>query len=267
MRLQPSPRSENLVRWEPIDSPYMLVKKAGYKLLVKVRATLILLLSSWRMKPSDFRPGVDSKYKNLGWGIPLIPGFLYAWGAQAFYASSIEHAFPHTNYFFTHFLYYFWIGNYIFIPAMIYVGTFVTFVFHSLFCGLGRIFGMRESPPPYEFFLVRTTGGFVWFAIAVGLLALPMLAQNPDLIGHLAASALAVPLIWAVWAVLITVATVSYMGVFRAENRGRVGLKEMYKSERFVKLMWRTQLTLAGLTLAGMIFLNRHPDVLHSLIL
>jgi hypothetical protein len=250
----------------------MLVKKAGYKLLTKVRAALILLLSSWYMKPSDFRPGVESKYKNLGWGMPLIPGFVYAWSAQVFYGLSIEygieHAIPHSNdYFATHFLEFFWGGNYVIIPAIIYFGALVSFVFHSLFCGLGRIFRIQESPPPYEFFLVRTTGGFMWFSIAFGLMALPILALKPNLIGRLAAGALAVPLICAVWAVLFLVAGLSYMGVIGAENRGRVGLKEMYESERFVKLVWRTQVTLFVLTLAGLIFLARHPDFLPNFIL
>ena len=62
-----SPRSENPVHWEPLDSPYTDMKKAVFKVLVKVRAAFILLFSSWFMKPSHFRPEADSIYKNLGW--------------------------------------------------------------------------------------------------------------------------------------------------------------------------------------------------------
>lgn len=252
------------MHWEPLDSPYTHAKKAVYKLLVKVRAAVILLYSSWYMKPSHFRPGVDSIYKNLGWGLPFLPGFLYAWSAQAFFGPSMEqmgHALPQSNYLFNHFLYFFWIGNYILIPMIIYFGAFIVFGSHWVFCGLGRICGMRESPPPYEFFLVRTAGGFMWFSIAIGLMALPVLAQRPDLIGRLAANAFVVPLIWAV---LFSIAGLSSMG---AGNKGKVGLKEMYKSERFVKFVWRTQGTLAVLTFAGIIFLGRHPDLLSNLIL
>jgi hypothetical protein len=41
----------------------------------------------------------------------------------------------------------------------------------------------------------------------------------------------------------------------------------MYESERFVKLVWRTQLTIGGLMVAGIIFLARHPDFLANLII
>jgi hypothetical protein len=91
----------------------------------------------------------------------------------------------------------------------------------------------------------------MWLSIFISLMALPVLVQTPDLIGHLTASALSVPLISLMWTVLMLVAALSSSGMFRAENRGIVGLKEMYESERFVKLVWRTQLTLAGLMLAG----------------
>jgi hypothetical protein len=138
-------------------------------------------------------------------------------------------------------------------------------------CWLGKVFGMRESPPPYEFFLVRTASGFMWLSIFVSLMALPVLAQTPDLIGHLTASALSVPLISSVWAMLTLVAAASssgmFRGMFRADNRGIVGLKEMYESDRFVKLFWRTELTLGGVMFAGIIFLGRHPDFFANLIL
>jgi hypothetical protein len=223
------------------------------------------------MKPSHFRPGSDSIYKNLGWGLPSIPGITYAAGATAFYGPAIEydlsHFLPSIEDVIPHFLMLVLTmlstGSSIFIAAIIYVGAFVVFGFHSLMCGLGRVWEMRESPPPYEFFLVRAAGGFMWFSIAACLIALPVLAQRPDLIGRLAAGALAVPLIWMV---LLLVAGLSWMGTGTG-NRERVHLKEMYESDRFVKLVWWTQLTFGVLTLAGMILLGLHPNVLLTLIL
>jgi hypothetical protein len=78
-------------------------------------------------------------------------------------------------------------------------------------CGLGKIFGMRESPPPYEFFLVRAGGVFMWFSVVVSLMALPVLAQTPNLMGHLAADALSVHLISLIWMVVFLVAGFSWM--------------------------------------------------------
>jgi hypothetical protein len=122
-------------------------------------------------------------------------------------------------------------------------------------CRLGKkMFEMRELPPPYEFFLVRTSGGCMWFSVVVSLMALPVLTQTPGLIGHLAAGALSVPLILLIWTVLFLVAGWSWM--VRTGQRGSVHLKEMYESGRFVKLVSRAQLTtLAILMLAGMIYL------------
>ena len=132
------------MHWEPIDSPYTDAKKAVYKRLVKVRAAFILLLSSWFMKPSHFRPGSDSIYKNLGWGLPSIPAFTYACGIQAFLGPSIEYQLSHSlpgiedaiPDFSTLFMTCFFIGNNVFIAAFIYFGAFFVLVFHSLMCSL-----------------------------------------------------------------------------------------------------------------------------------
>jgi hypothetical protein len=260
-------KSKNPVHWEPLESPYTHVKNGVYKLLVKVRAAIILLFSPWFMKPSHFRTGSDSIYKGLGWSLPFIPGITSAWGATAFYGPSIQYhlslfslriedTIPHFS---TLVLTMFSIENDIFIAAIIYIGAFFSFGFHSLMCGLGKNFGMRESPPPYEFFLVRTAGGFMWFSVVVSLMVLPVLAQTPGLIGHLAAGALSVPLISSIWAMLFLVAGFSWMvatGMLGTGRRERVHLKEMYESERFVKLVWRTRLTtLAVLMLTGIIYL------------
>ena len=248
------------MHWEPLDSPYALAKKAVYKLLVKVRAFLILLCSSWFMKPSNFRPESDSTYKNLGWGLPLIPAYTYAWGSTNFFGPSIEYHLSSFEdvipRFSTLFLTIFSIETTIFIAAFIYLGALFSFGFHSLMCGVGKIFRMREAPPPYEFFLVRTAGGFIWFSVAVCLFALLVLAQRPDLIGRLTAGAL--PLIWMV----LFAAALSWMG---RGTREIVHLKDMYESGRFVKLVWRTQLTLCVLTLAGIFLLARHPGFLLNL--
>jgi hypothetical protein len=261
------------VHWEPLDSPYTQAKKAVCKLLAKVRAAFILLYSAWYMKPNHFQSGVDSIYKNLGWGLPFIPGITYAWGTQEFLGRSIEYSFSHFSpniehvipHFSTLFLTMFFIGNDILIAAIIYFGAFFTFEFHSLMCRLGKIFGMRELPPPYEFFLVRTAGVFMWFSVAVCLMALPVLAQTPDLSGRLAARAFAFTPFWWIWMLLFLVAGLSWTRLIPlgAANKGRVGLKEMYKSDRFVKLVWWTQLALYLLTLPGLIFfvaltLSRH---------
>jgi hypothetical protein len=123
-------------------------------------------------------------------------------------------------------------------------------------CWVGKIFGLRESPPPYEFFLVRSAGGVMWFSMTIWLMTLPLLALRPDFIGRLAAGALAVPLIWTV---LFVVAGFSWM---ETGNRERVRLKEMYESDRFVKLVWWTQLTLVVLILIGMIVLAGHNRIL-----
>jgi len=131
-------------------------------------------------------------------------------------------------------------------------------------CGFGKIFGMRELPPPYEFFLVRTAGVFMWFSVAVCLMGLPSLAHTPGFSGRLAARALEPPFS-VIWILLYLVAGLSWMGLIPL-GKERVGLKEMYESDRFVKLVWWTQLSLCVLTLAGMILLARHPDFLVNLI-
>jgi hypothetical protein len=91
-------------------------------------------------------------------------------------------------------------------------------------------------------------------------MALPVLAQTPGLIGHLAASVLSVPLIPLIWMVLFLVAGWSWR--VRPGQREIVHLKDMYESDRVVKLVSRAQwATLAILSLTGMsylIFLNHH---------
>ena len=162
----------------------------------------------------------------------------------------------------------FFIGNDIFIAAIIYFQAFSIFVFHSLMCGVGKIFGMQESPPPYEFFLVRAGGVFMWLSVVVSLMALPVLAQTPNLLGHLAADALSVPWISFIWGVLFLVAGFSWMvtnGMVLAGDRERVHLKEMYESDRFVKLVWRTQFTInvvVVLTAMNFLFLVRQNLIL-----
>jgi hypothetical protein len=170
----------------------------------------------------------------------------------------MEYIIPHFS---ALFMTMFFVGNGLFLAAFIYFGAFVAFLFHSAMCWLGKFFGMRELPPPYEFFLVRNAGGYMWFSITVWLMALPVLAQRPDLIGRLGLLVvLAVPLIWAV---LFLVAGLSRM---ETGNRERVHLKEMYESDRFVRLVWRTQLTFAVLTFIGIMLPALHPDFLVKLI-
>lgn len=245
------------MHWEPLDSPFAQAKKAVYKRLVKVRAAFILLFASWFMKPNHFQAGVDSIYKDLGWGLPLIPANTYAGGCLAISAPLIErlssasgpgigHVIPHFSTFLS--TCYFLLAS-ILVAGGIYLGASASFGFHCLMCGFGRILGMREAPPPYEFFLVRTAGVAMWFSIGICLMAVPVLAQRPDLIGHLAAGFLAVPLLWTV---LFGAAGVSWL---YGGNRAFVHLNDMYESDRFVRLVSRTQWTLAVLTLAGITLL------------
>jgi hypothetical protein len=262
------------VRWEPID-PVKDAKRSIYKRIVWVRAALYLLAAAWFMKPSHFRPGSDSRFKGLGWGLPFVPALTYASGSTTFLGPSIQYQFSHFEgtipHFTALFLGIFSVESYILIAAFMYCGAFFGFGWHWAMCSLGRIFGMIESPPPYEFFLVRTASFFMWLSVFVSLMAVPVLAHTPDLVGHLAASALSVPLISLVWGMLMLVAAASSSGmfqaVFQAPNRGIVGLKQMYESERFVKLVWRTESTLAVVMFAGIIFLSRHPYFLANLML
>jgi hypothetical protein len=259
------------VRWEPLD-PVKNAKRSIYKRIVWLRAALYLLGAAWFMKPSHFRPGSDSRFKGLGWGLPLIPGSTYALGITTFIGPSIQYQFSHFEdtipQFSTLFLGGFSVVSYILIVAFIYGGALLGFGCHWSMCGIGRIFGMRESPPPYEFFLVRTASGFMWFSVFVSLIALPVLAQTPNVIGHLTANALSVPLISLIWTALLGVAALSSSGVYLPANRKRiVWLKEMYESERFVKFFWRTELTIGGVLFVGIIFLGRHPNVLANLML
>jgi hypothetical protein len=120
----------------------------------------------------------------------------------------------------------FFVEGYILISAFIYCGAFFGFGWHSLMCWLGKVFGMRESPPPYEFFLVRTASFFMWSSVFVSLMAVPVLAKTPDPIGHLAASALSVPLVSLMWTVLMLVSALFSSGMFQGQNKGIVGLKK-----------------------------------------
>lgn len=240
----------NPLHWEPLPSPLKQATTVLYKLIVKVRAAFILLRSAWLMKPSHFRPETNSIYKNLGWGIPLIPGNVYAWGAQGIFAPTLAKTLPEFP------LWTLVLANTMYIAFTIYFIALLGFGFHAFMCGIGKLFAFREAPPPYEFFLVRTAGAFMWFALLVCLMAVPVLAQRPDLIGYLAARAFAFPLLWAG---LFLTAGLSWQ---RAGAAGRVGLKEMYESERFVSLVWRTECSLTLLTFSALFLLARHPDFL-----
>jgi hypothetical protein len=142
-----------------IDSPYTKAKKAAYKLFISVKAVLILLLSAWRMKPSHFRPETESIYKNLGWGIPLIPGGFYGWATQCLFGAAIlkvEPGYP---------IHYFSIGSSLILAVLIYFSASLYFGFHALMCGVGKVFKMVEVPPPYEFFSFESpehSCGLVW---------------------------------------------------------------------------------------------------------
>jgi hypothetical protein len=118
------------------------------------------------------------------------------------------------------------------------------------------IFGILEFPPPLEFFLVRTSGAFMWFAVAFCLMMAPALAQEPGPTGYLMSLLVSVPILWVM---LFLVAAYSW---HQAESAGRVGLKEMYRSNQFTKFVWWTQCGLATLAVAGLIILGRHPDFL-----
>ena len=98
-------------------------------------------------------------------------------------------------------------------------------------CGIGSLFGMRERPPPYEFFVIRVASAAMWFAVSVSLMAVPNVAEQAGIVGHLASVAMAFPL---VWVVLFLIAGWSWQ---RGGGGGRVGLKEMYSSERLVGLI------------------------------
>lgn len=241
------------MRWEPAESPIAKAKRSAYKLLTSVRAALILLASAWHMEPRHFQPELNSIYKNLGWWIPIIPGGVYAWAAQALFAPSITERIPDFP------VGWLLAGNTLFIVFFAHLVAFIDLGFHALMCGVGRAFQMRESPPPYEFFLVRASGGFMWFAVAVCLIALPVLALRHDTIGYFAASVLAVPLIW------IPVLIASSFSWLETGSSGWVGLQKMYKSERFAKFVRRTQFGLAVFSVVALIFLNRHPEYLTRL--
>lgn len=236
--------------WEPVESPVAKAKRSAYKLLVGIRAALILLASAWRMEPRHFRPGSDSRYKNLGWWFPMIPGNVYAWAAQVIFEPLITEKIPEFP------AWLFLVGNVFFILFFAHFIASIDFVFHVLMCGLGRIFRMRESPPPYEFFLVRASGGLMWFAVSVCIMVLPILALRNDTIGYLASSAVAVPLIW------IPLFIVAGFSQQKAGSSGWVGLTKMYQSERFVKFFWRIECSLSILFIVVLFFLSRHPDFL-----
>lgn len=238
------------MRWSPIESPIVKAKRDTYKLLVKTRAALILLASAWHMEPRHFQRGTDSIYKNLGWWIPVVPGVVYAWAMHVLFwhlLAEREPSFPSN-----------WLPVFsiFFAVFLAHLTALTDLGFHALICLLGRIFGMRESPPPYEFFLVRFSGGFMWLAVSFCIMGLPILALRQDTIGYFASSLMAVPLIWLS---LFMVASHSWQ---RIGSSGRVGPAKMYQSERFVKLFWRIECSLMALTILGLIYLNWHPDFL-----
>lgn len=240
---------------EPVESPYVAAKKTAYKLIRGVWHTIILLKSAWYMKSYHFQRDTGSDYKKIGWWVPLIPESLYAWAAQHLFAAAIAEKMPKV------FLEIFPFGNVVFVMCMIYSATSVNFGFHVFMCWLGRAFGIREAPPPFEFFLVREAGAFTWFAVAVCLFALPVIAQEPGIIGWFAALMFSVPL---VFAGLMLIATFSQM---RAGSTGRVGLKEMYRSDRFVTLFWRVECSLMLASVVVLIVLARHPEYITNLII
>jgi hypothetical protein len=179
----------------------------------------------------------------MGWGLPLVPAGTYASVMQVLLGSKIGEAIPRFS------GRYWWVGNLTALALLAYQFALIDFGFHMVMCVIGRVFGMREVPPPYEFFLVRSSGAFMWFAVAWCLMGAPRAAREPGAIGYLASFIVAVPLIWVA---LFLVAGHSWL---RAGSSGKVGLKEMYQSERFVQFMWRTQCTLVGITFATLILL------------
>ena len=243
------------MRWNPIESPITKAKGAVYKLIVKVRAAIILLSSAWHMEPRHFRPGTHSIYENLGWWIPWVPGSVYAGAVQFLFAPAIAEVAPDFP------MKIIPIGNSILIVFFAHLLATIDFGFHALMCRLGRMLKMQESPPPYEFFLVRTSGSLMWFAVAIWVMTLPVLAQEQNGVGYFASSIMAVPLIWVT---LFAVASFSWQ---RAGSAGRIGLKKMYQSERFVSLFWRTECSLLITIVLVLIFLARHPDLLIRLLI
>ena len=238
------------MRWEPVESPIIKAKRYAYKLLVKTRAALILLASAWRMEPRHFQRGTDSIYRNLRWWVPMVPGSVYAWAVQVLFVQSIAERLPDFP------IWLFSVGNVFFILFLAHFTALTDYGFHASICLIGRAFRMREQPPPYEFFLVRFSGRFMWFAVALCILTLPILALRHDRIGYLASSLVAVPL---VWIPLFMVATHSSQ---RASSSSRVGLTKMYQSERFVRFYWRIKCSLVIFSILGLIYLNRYPDFL-----
>lgn len=243
------------MHWNPIESPITKAKGAAYKLIVQVRAAFILLRSAWHMEPRHFRPGTHSIYKNLGWWIPLVPGSVYAGAVQFLLAPAITEVAPDFP------VNYLPVGNIIFIVFFAHLLTTTHFGFHALMCRVGRILQMQESPPPYEFFLVRASGSLMWFAVAIWVVTLPALAQEQNEIGYFASLIMAVPLIW------ISLFAVASFFCQRAESAGKVGLKKMYQSERFLRLFWRTECGLFITIVLVLIFLARHPDLLVRLLM
>jgi hypothetical protein len=63
-------------------------------------------------------------------------------------------------------------------------------------CFVGHLVGAYERPPPYEFFLIRVTAGFMWFALACCLMMVPIFTKEGGAVGYVASMAQAVPLVW-----------------------------------------------------------------------
>jgi hypothetical protein len=240
--------------WGPVESPFTAAKKSAFKLIGTITKVAILMLSAWRMKPSHFHSDTQSIYKNLGFWLPLIPGSVYAWAAQHIFAPPMAEAgFP---------TFYLPLGNTLIVVVLVHFTAALSFGFHTVMCWVGRtVFDIRETPPAYEFFLVRNAGGFMWFSISLCLLTVPILQAEGGLTGRIAALLLALPLLYGG---AFTLASFSSM---RAGSTSKVGLTDMYHSDQFVALLWRTKIGLAVATLGIMIALARHPEILNDLIL
>ena len=246
--------------WEPTESPIAKTRRSAYKLIGKVREAFILLLSSWRMEPRHFRPEAVSIYKTLNWWVPMIPGGVYAWAAQPLFTPSVAQA--ASNVLTPNSLVYCLpICNSILFMFLAHLLALTDFSLHALICRVGRGFQMRESPPPYEFFLVRASGLLMWLAIAACFMAMPVLAQEHNTVGYIASSIMAIPLIW------IPVFMFVNLSWQQSGRTGHVGLKKMYQSHRFVNFVWITQCCLAAFGILVLFFLAQHPNFLVRLLL
>jgi len=201
-------------------------------------------MATWLMKPSDFRAGSKSIYRNLGWGVPVIPAEIYAWSTQPFFSVMSEQIPNFPSWIFQH-------VNAIFFAASLYAGAALTLAFHTAICFAGHLIGVYERPPPYEFFLVRITATSMWLALAVSLLMVPVRANEGGGIGYIASMLQSSPV---VFVAAFFVAGQSWQ---RNSRRGKVGLLEMYESKSLVRLFRSIELGSMLFILAGFVYLNR----------